>query len=49
MDNITLSEKEVEILKKSINHCIETCKEGGSESGCTDCDSLGAILEKLTM
>lgn len=47
MFSVSLSEKEIELLKKSINHCLETCKEGGSKDGCTDCASLEAVLKKL--
>lgn len=48
MVNISLSDKEIEILKKSVNHCLETCADGGSEGGCPDCESLNSILEKLS-
>ena len=48
MVTISLSEKEIEILKKSINHCIETCEDGGSGNGCPDCESLHSILDKLS-
>lgn len=46
MVNVSLTEKEVELLKKSINHCLETCEEG-SDSGCTDCEALKEVLKKL--
>ncbi|MGE5417862.1 MAG: hypothetical protein ACM3UZ_14085 [Acidobacteriota bacterium] len=47
MATINLTEKEIELLKKSINHCLETCEEG-SGSGCTDCEALREVLNKLT-
>ncbi|MHB1253203.1 MAG: hypothetical protein ACYCZ1_03465 [Candidatus Humimicrobiaceae bacterium] len=47
MFTISLNEKEIELLKKSINHCLETCKDGGSKGGCTDCDALEEVLKKL--
>lgn len=40
-----MTEREVEPLKMSINHCLETCNEGGE--GCTDCEALKEILKKL--
>ncbi len=45
--NITLTEKEVGLLKMSINHCLETCEKGGAESGCKDCEALKAVLVRL--
>ncbi|MHB1347775.1 MAG: hypothetical protein ACYCXK_09820 [Candidatus Humimicrobiaceae bacterium] len=48
MVTVSLNEKEVELLKKSINHCLETCEEGGSKDGCTDCAELEKILIKLS-
>lgn len=47
MFTLSLSEKEIELLKKSISHCLSTCKEGGSKDGCTDCAALEGILTKF--
>lgn len=47
MFSITLDPKEIELLKKSINHCLETCKNGGSKDGCTDCTALEGVLKRL--
>jgi hypothetical protein len=47
MINISLEEKEVELLKLSINHCLSTCKDGGGKDGCKDCEELEKVLEKL--
>ena len=47
MANIELSAKEIELLKMSINHCLETCENKGKESQCTDCEALKAVLDKL--
>ena len=44
---LTLNEKEIELLKKSVNHCLETCKQGGENNGCKDCEALEAVLKKL--
>ncbi len=47
MFSLTLTEKEIELLKKSIKHCLETCKNGGSKDGCTDCTEIEEILKRL--
>lgn len=47
MITISLSEKEVDLLKKSINHCLETCREGGAQNGCNDCKALEGVLKRL--
>jgi hypothetical protein len=47
MFTLSLSEKEIELIKKSINHCLSTCKEGGGKDGCTDCAALEAVLKRL--
>lgn len=47
MFTLTLSEKEIDLLKKSIQHCLQTCKNGGSRDGCTDCAEIEAILKRL--
>ena len=44
---IEFDEKEIGLLKKSINHCLETCRKGGSEEGCDDCKALEKVLGKL--
>ncbi len=48
MKNIPLAEKEIELLKKSINHCLQTCKDGGARNGCTDCEALEGLRGKLS-
>ena len=48
MANLSLTDREIELLKKSINHCLETCDEGGGEKGCPDCKSLKDVLEKIS-
>lgn len=48
MITLTLSEKEVELLQKSIKHCLETCKNGGGKNGCEDCAALEGVLSKLS-
>lgn len=48
MTTITLDDKEVELLKNSINHCLKTCKQGSAEHGCQDCQALEAVLAKLS-
>jgi hypothetical protein len=47
MLSLSLTEKEAELLRKSITHCLATCKEGGAKDGCTDCASLEELLKKL--
>ncbi|MHB1394790.1 MAG: DUF5714 domain-containing protein [Clostridia bacterium] len=46
MFTLSLSEKEIDLLKKFINHCLETCKKGGAENGCKDCEALEGILKR---
>lgn len=48
MLTLNLNEKEAELMKKSINHCLETCKNGSGKDGCTDCAALEEILKKLS-
>ena len=47
MFTLTLNEKEIGLLKKSINHCLQTCKDGGPEDGCTDCAAIEGIMKRL--
>ncbi len=47
MVTLTLNQKEVEVLKKSINYCLDTCKKGGVQNGCTDCAVLEDVLHKM--
>ena len=47
MINLSLSDQEVNVLKMSINHCLETCKDGGSHQGCTDCQTLAQVADKI--
>ncbi len=46
MINITLTESEINVLNKSINHCLETCKKRG-KGDCEDCDTLKQVQQKL--
>ncbi len=48
MADLTLSDKEIELIQKSINHCIATCHKGGAKDGCTDCIALEELLKKLS-
>ncbi|HEX3030084.1 MAG TPA: hypothetical protein VHT34_12455 [Clostridia bacterium] len=47
MFTLELNEKEIDLLKKSIKHCLETCKNGNGKDGCTDCAALEEVLKKL--
>lgn len=47
MAAINLTETEIELLKKSINHCLETCQEKDKDAPCTECEALKGILSKL--
>lgn len=44
---LELNEKEIELLRKSINHCLETCSNGNGKDGCSDCSALEEVLKKL--
>ncbi|HEX3044385.1 MAG TPA: hypothetical protein VHY08_06495 [Bacillota bacterium] len=47
MINLSLSEQEVSVLKMSINHCLDTCNQGGTQSGCHDCETLREVAGKI--
>lgn len=47
MITLSLTEKEIVLMKKSINHCLDTCKKGGAENGCSDCAALEEVLKKM--
>lgn len=47
MVSLSLSEKEVELLRKSINHCMESCGDNNANGVCPDCESLRLVLNKL--
>lgn len=47
MINISLDDSELKVLKMSINHCLDTCKKGGQEKGCRDCETLEQVLHKI--
>lgn len=47
MFTLSLDEKEIDLLKKSINHCLQTCKDGGAGNGCTDCAAIEKVLKRL--
>jgi len=47
MLTLQLTEEEAALLKKSIKHCVDSCKEGGATTGCTDCERLEALLKRL--
>ena len=47
MITLQLTEKEAQLMKMSINHCLATCRDGGSKDGCTDCAALEEVLKKL--
>ena len=44
----TFNEHEVELLKKSIQHCLDTCNKGGAKDGCKDCKALEEVLNRLS-
>jgi hypothetical protein len=48
MADLSLTDKEIELMQKSITHCIATCHKGGAKDGCTDCIALEALLKKLS-
>jgi hypothetical protein len=47
MFTLSISEKEIDLLKMSINHCLKTCKDGGAENGSKDFEALKGVLSKL--
>jgi len=47
MANLNLNEKEIELLKKSINHCLDTCENKEKSNKCSDCEALKEVLLKL--
>ncbi|CAA7602214.1 Hypothetical protein DEACI_2887 [Acididesulfobacillus acetoxydans] len=48
MPTVTLSQQEVEVVKRALQHCLDTCQKGGAEAGCPDCQSLLEVLKKLS-
>ncbi len=44
---LNITEKEADLLRKSISHCLSTCKDGGAKDGCTDCAALESLLKRL--
>jgi len=47
MVTLTFDPKELDLLKKSVEHCLKTCQQGSAEHGCKDCQALEIVLEKL--
>lgn len=48
MPMIDLSQKEIDVVKRSIDNCLRTCHQGGPEQGCPECQSLRGVLTKLS-
>ena len=48
MKNIAFDNAELELIKMSLRHCMESCKEGGKSGGCKDCEKVEALLNKLS-
>lgn len=47
MIHLSLTEQEVSVLKMSINHCLETCNQGGARNSCPDCETLREVAGKI--
>lgn len=47
MPTVTLSQQEMELVKRALQHCLDTCHQGGVDSGCPDCQSLRDVMSKL--
>ncbi|HEX7712465.1 MAG TPA: hypothetical protein VF531_00470 [Bacillota bacterium] len=47
MITLTLTDQEVNLLEMSIRHCLKTCKQGGPDSGCSDCELLQQVAVKI--
>lgn len=48
MINLSLTDPELNVLQMSIKHCLDSCKDGGSHSGCPDCKTLEQVAVKIT-
>lgn len=47
MAMIDLAADELEVIRKSLNNCRNTCHEGGPSKGCPDCQKIDAVLAKI--
>lgn len=47
MSSIDLKAEEVTIILKSLKHCLDTCKEGGTEAKCPECEKVQGVMAKL--
>ncbi len=47
MINLSLNDQELEVIKMSINHCLDSCKQGGPNNGCKDCKTLEQVADKI--
>jgi len=47
MLTLELTDREKDVLLKAITTCIEKCRQGGAEEGCSDCETLENILTKV--
>ncbi|WP_206811460.1 hypothetical protein [Paradesulfitobacterium ferrireducens] len=47
MPIIDFSEDELEVIRKSLNNCRNTCDEGGPIKGCPECQKIDAVLAKI--
>ena len=45
--NIDLTAEEINVLLESAQNCLNTCKEGGTDHHCPDCEKLQSIMAKL--
>jgi hypothetical protein len=50
MSAMELSSREIEILVKSLEHCIATCKHAhdGASGACLDCAAARTLRERLS-
>lgn len=47
MNTISLSNEEVDIVLKSLNHCLNTCEDSGAAANCPDCAKVQGIMTKM--
>lgn len=47
MAMIDFSAEELDVIRKSLTNCRNTCHDGGPGTGCPDCQRIDAVMTKL--
>jgi hypothetical protein len=48
MTTVELSDKDLQLLLQSLQHCLDTCKQKAKSGGpCEDCDAATALRDRL--